>query len=50
MTPSRFFSDEADGFGPCAVPGCGAAARRRSRTCSERHRKALSRMSERDAT
>jgi hypothetical protein len=48
--PLAFLLDEADGFRRCAVPGCGAAARRRSRTCSERHRKALSRISGRGAT
>jgi hypothetical protein len=29
----------------CQIPGCDATARMRSTTCSERHRKALSRLS-----
>jgi len=32
----------------CRLPGCDAVARRRSVTCSERHRKALARLLERD--
>ena len=48
--PLAYLLDEADGFRRCAVPGCEAIARPRSRTCSERHRKALSRLPARGAT
>jgi len=39
----------ASGSPRCHYPGCDIPARLRSRTCSERHRKALSRLVVRDA-
>lgn len=42
--PVAFLLDQAEGSRRCALPGCDGIARPRSRTCSERHRKALSRV------